>query len=190
VLTRFLVSQPLFLSKTIARAQPADDFLQRRTGESFMQMLCVWWTDEAASENRLATAAMGNQVSTIGEKMSNGQKDMMLGQREMMMASSVGRLRDDLMWLAAFHSTMATLLFIGAVKTGNPKLCVPYVPMSFSLAYMYDGAYGTKFDRVRANTEEILADPKQRKQFILPLGNRMMSPETYMHRILNAPDAK
>jgi hypothetical protein len=125
---------------------------------------------------------MGQTVSAIPQAMQDNQKIMMLGQREMMMASQVAKMRDDFRWLCAFDGTVLTLVTLGFLKTHNPRLLIPWVPMSFSLAYFYDAAYGTKFDRIRLGTEELLKN--ERAKFTVPAGNRMMSPEEYAVKII------
>lgn len=125
---------------------------------------------------------MGQAVSSIPQSMQDNQKVMMLGQREMMMATQVGKMRDDFRWLCAFDGTVLTLVTLGFLKTHNPRLLVPWIPMSFSLAYFYDAAYGTKFERIKIEAEEILKN--ERAKFAVPAGNRMMTPEEYSIKII------
>ncbi len=128
---------------------------------------------------------MGQKLSSIPEQMTERQKAMALAQRELMMAMQTAKLRDDFRWMCAFHCTMGTLLLLGAVKTHNPRLLVPLVPMGFSLSYVYDAAFGSKMERILHGAEEVLASERQR--FIVPRGNRMVEPEEYANILLAPP---
>lgn len=117
--------------------------------------------------------------------MQDNQKQAMLAQRELMLATQLAKMRDDFRWLCAFHGTLGTALLLRGMSSHNPAFLAPFIPMGFSLAYLYDAAYGDKFYRIMDNAEEILA--KDRGRFMLPAGNALMSPEDYAVKIMGVP---
>eukprot|EP00760_Papus_ankaliazontas_P015681 PhM_4_TR16662/c0_g3_i1/m.23589 len=120
---------------------------------------------------------MGSTSSRISDSMAEKQRHAALAQREMMLAVQLARLRDDLSWVCGFWAATSALGIMGAMRTGKGVLAFPMVPGSIMCAYMYDAAYGRKTARILEESENILR--KERERFVLPEGNRIMSPEEY-----------
>jgi hypothetical protein len=124
-------------------------------------------------------------MGQVADKMQDNQKSMMLAQREMMMATQIAMMRDNFQWFAMGYGTMAPLLVAGALKNKNPAMIIPLVPMSYGLWFNYDAAYGDKFERITKGAERVLAE--ERARLVVPQGNRMMSREEYMQRLVTPP---
>jgi len=45
-------------------------------------------------------------------------------------------------YFAVFYSLVIPGLFIGALKTQNPRLLIPFMPLTFSFLFQYDMFYG------------------------------------------------
>ena len=120
---------------------------------------------------------MGGYASKVSDGMTEKQKAMILAQREIMAAVGLARQRDDFMCFCIFASmVLPTAAFI-AWKKSNPVFLGPFVPISASLVYQWDAAYGSKISRMNRETEMILA--KERERFVVPRGNRLISQEAY-----------
>lgn len=81
-------------------------------------------------------------VMSAQSKMAESQKMMVARQMEMqqqmrerMMAAQVAGTRDLVRFFGTFFCLATAGLIAGAVKTKNPKLLAPLLPMSFVLAY-------------------------------------------------------
>eukprot|EP00672_Neobodo_designis_P017249 CAMPEP_0174850768 /NCGR_PEP_ID=MMETSP1114-20130205/21131_1 /TAXON_ID=312471 /ORGANISM="Neobodo designis, Strain CCAP 1951/1" /LENGTH=199 /DNA_ID=CAMNT_0016085255 /DNA_START=65 /DNA_END=662 /DNA_ORIENTATION=+ len=124
-------------------------------------------------------------MGQVADKMQDNQRSMMLAQREMMMATQVAMMRDNFEWLKMTYATMAPLFLLGAAKNKNPAMLIPLVPMSYGLWFNYDAAYGDKFERITTGAEKVLAE--ERSRLVVPQGNRMMSRDEYIARLVNPP---
>lgn len=114
---------------------------------------------------------MGNSVSSA---MSDAQAQAMKRQivmnreiQEKQMAMMLAWKRDMFHYFAAFYFSGLPLAVFAASK-GKHMAIVPFLPLSFVLAYQFDGAYGGKMNRVRVDAEELLRT--QPHLFALPGG--------------------
>lgn len=89
-------------------------------------------------------------------KMMQRQLAMQMAMRERMIAVSIAQARDMLMFYSAFVGVVAPALLIRGIRTRNPVMLAPLVPISFVLAYQYDMAYHTKMDRIFTAADGIL----------------------------------
>merc|ERR1712046_27832 len=95
-------------------------------------------------------------------------KKMAQKQREMQMSIEIARARDALQWYSGLYSAFVgtgTLAFL----VGRPFpsfAAVPLVLGGFSLANMYDAAYGSKMARVVKEAENIMVE--ERSRFVPP----------------------
>jgi len=100
---------------------------------------------------------MGSFIATgVKDTMEQTQRDMLLRQielnacqiRERQMAMNLARQRDMFNFQAAGAAFFFPLLLAGAVRTKNPGLAMPILPLSVVLAY------GNKMVRLRADADD------------------------------------
>ena len=84
--------------------------------------------------------------------------------RERQMSMQIARAREVVKYFGCFYCIMVTGGLIGAIKTKNPRLLIPAVPLSFVLTFQLDSAYGDLMLRARAEAENILIDERNRLQ--------------------------
>jgi hypothetical protein len=86
------------------------------------------------------------------------QKENGLKQRNFQMAMQMAAARDRVQWMGAAYGTVATAITLRLIaKKPVPGIvAVPMFVVGTVLAYQYDFAYGTKFERVRAEAEKIM----------------------------------
>eukprot|EP00112_Aurelia_sp_Birch-Aquarium-sp1_P009854 Seg2136.4 transcript_id=Seg2136.4/GoldUCD/mRNA.D3Y31 product="Plasminogen receptor" protein_id=Seg2136.4/GoldUCD/D3Y31 len=111
---------------------------------------------------------------TMDENMKKTQEFMLASQKmqmdrqmnmqrlmiEKQMASQIARAREMFDWVGSFYALASIGMFIGFSKTKKPSVLVPFVPLSFVVAYQAHLAYGNKIQRIRAEAERILAEEK------------------------------
>ncbi|KAL5016084.1 hypothetical protein ScPMuIL_005673 [Solemya velum] len=86
------------------------------------------------------------------------QLQMQNQMRERMMAMQIGRARELFYWLGSFY-TLATLgMLAGFERRRSPGMLVPFVPLTFIVAYQYDMAFGTKMTRIREEADKIMSE--------------------------------
>ena len=78
---------------------------------------------------------MADTMKKNGDTMMSNQKGIAMQQRQAMMASQVAMGRERLRYQCYFYGILFTLLPIGAIKTRNPMMLIPMLPVSFMLAY-------------------------------------------------------
>ena len=79
-----------------------------------------------------------------------------------------------MLYFQAFYFLAAPFLTIAAVKTKNPKIAAPVVPLSFSYVFQMDMAYGIPgraplMVRARQNAENII-DNQYDDYLLMPKG--------------------
>ncbi|KAJ8349601.1 hypothetical protein SKAU_G00247310 [Synaphobranchus kaupii] len=124
------------------------------------------------------------QVSTMGFLMSKSMDQSMKKQQEFMvlnsrlqlerqiqmqnqmrerqMAMQIAWSREFLKYYGAFFSLATLGLTAGALKQKRLGLFAPVVPLSFSLAYQVDLAYGTLMKRIKGEAEDIMVSEHER----------------------------
>ncbi|KXJ24040.1 plasminogen receptor (KT) [Exaiptasia diaphana] len=93
------------------------------------------------------------QQLQLGRQMQM-QTQMQRRQMSMMLAGS----REMFMWLASFYGIATVGMFAGYMKTKNPAVIAPFLPLSFIVGYQADYAYGNKIDRIRDEAERIMRE--------------------------------
>ena len=71
--------------------------------------------------------------------------------RKRMMATQLSRQREMFNWWLGFYSLASVGLIMGTIKTKNPAVITPLVPMSFVFGYQADMAVGNKMERILGN---------------------------------------
>eukprot|EP00794_Sanderia_malayensis_P008169 gene8169-9045_t len=109
---------------------------------------------------------------TMDDNMKKQQEFMIANQRATMerqmamqrlmfqkqMASQVARARELFDWLGSFYVLSSLGMFVGFAKTKKPAVLVPFVPLSFIVAYQAHLAYGGKIQKIRGEAEHILLE--------------------------------
>merc|ERR1712244_91966 len=95
------------------------------------------------------------------KKQMTNQLNMQNAMRERQIAMQIGVARERFEYFQAFYLLAAPFLTIAALKTKNPKIAAPVVPMSFGYAFQRDMAYGLPgraplMVRARQNAESII----------------------------------
>eukprot|EP00697_Spironema_sp_BW2_P008622 gnl/Spiro4/23266_TR11497_c0_g1_i1.p1 gnl/Spiro4/23266_TR11497_c0_g1~~gnl/Spiro4/23266_TR11497_c0_g1_i1.p1 ORF type:complete len:137 (-),score=24.51 gnl/Spiro4/23266_TR11497_c0_g1_i1:70-480(-) len=119
---------------------------------------------------------MGSSLSApMIEAQKSGQLAMFERQVEMQkqiarkqLAMQLAARRDLFHFFAGFSVLAFPALIIKGLKTGNKSFYAPLLPLGFILAYQYDGAYGSKVSRIRADAENLLTNSPE--LFELPHG--------------------
>ncbi|KAL9950451.1 hypothetical protein ACROYT_G042947 [Oculina patagonica] len=124
----------------------------------------------------------GAMKETMDENMKNQQEFMkenqkiVLGRqlqmqnamRERMMSMQLAGAREMFYWLASFYGIATVAMFAGFKKSKSPAALVPFLPLTFIVAYQADYVYGTKMSRIREEAEQIM---KEERSFLeLPTG--------------------
>jgi len=73
---------------------------------------------------------------------------------------------------------IAVFCILGFIKTRDPKVIAPLIPLSFAYAFQYDMCYGDMMERAIATSDELLVN--NRLKFILPEHSGIVSREEYM----------
>jgi len=76
--------------------------------------------------------------------------------RERIMAMQIAKTRELLYWLGSFYVLATIGMLSGYRRTKNPRVLLPFVPLSFVVGYQADFAYGSKISRIKAEAENIL----------------------------------
>lgn len=99
-----------------------------------------------------------NQEFMLASQRAQMERQMMMQNvmREQQMSIQLARGRDLFHWWAAFYVVAATGAVAGFRKTRKPGIIVPFLPLTFIVAYLGDMAYGTKMKRMRAEASHIL----------------------------------
>lgn len=82
------------------------------------------------------------KTSQMMEKQIKTQLTLQNEMRQKQIAMQIGMSRERFVYYNFFYCCLAPLLLIGGVKTKNPKLVVPLLPLSVAYAFQYDMAYG------------------------------------------------
>ena len=90
------------------------------------------------------------------EKQMAFQKELILKQRQMQMATQVAMGRERFWYYHWFVVTAATAMTLGFLKTKDPKVFAPLLPLSFAYAYQRDMLYEEMFDRVQGSVDELI----------------------------------
>ncbi|EDO44001.1 predicted protein [Nematostella vectensis] len=118
----------------------------------------------------MGSALGGAMKETMDENMKKNQEFMLASQklqmarqlqmqnlmREKQMSMMLAGSREMFTWIASFYSLATLGMFAGFLRTKKPSVVVPFLPLSFIVAYQYDYCYGHKIDRIRAEAERIL----------------------------------
>jgi len=76
--------------------------------------------------------------------------------RERMVAMQVAKARDLFYWLGSFYVVAGLAMVTGFARTKKPAAIAPLLPLTFVVAYQADLAYGTKLNRIKAESENIM----------------------------------
>ncbi|XP_043189508.1 plasminogen receptor (KT)-like isoform X4 [Amphibalanus amphitrite] len=71
-------------------------------------------------------------------------------------AMEIAAAREMFFWWAAFYGTALVGAIGGVRRAKKPGLLIPFVPLTFIVAYQADLAYGTKLSRITAEADSIL----------------------------------
>jgi hypothetical protein len=89
------------------------------------------------------------------------QLTMQMEMRNRMMAQQLAMVREAFNWYGSFY-VLATLgLVAGYVRTKNPGLIAPIIPLSFIVGYQGDMALGNKMERILSDADKILENEPQ-----------------------------
>lgn len=86
------------------------------------------------------------------------QIQMQNAMRERMMATQIASGKDIFYFLATFYGLSSIGMFAGFLKTKKPAVMVPFLPLTFIVAYQADFIYGNKMDRIRDEAERIMRE--------------------------------
>lgn len=89
--------------------------------------------------------------------------------------------RQTFKYYSGFYYTVAFLCTVGAIKTKNPKLIIPLIPLSFVYAFQYDMCYGDMMERAIKEADALIVDNPYK--FYLPDHSGIVSIPEY-ERIL------
>lgn len=76
---------------------------------------------------------------------------------------------------------------MGALKSKNPKILIPLLPLSFIYAFQHDMCYGDMMERAMSTADTLIVEHPLK--FAMPPHGGLVDPEEYM-RILNIKDGK
>jgi len=103
------------------------------------------------------------------QKMQLGrQLQMQNAMRERQMSMQLAGAREMFNWLASFYGIATLAMLAGFKKSRNPAALVPFLPLSFIVAYQADYIYGSKMSRIRDDAEKIMTE--ERSFLELPFG--------------------
>lgn len=90
----------------------------------------------------------------------NMERQMAMQQlmQQRQMAMQLARTREMFYWVASFAGTVGLVLVAGAMKTGNPRLLGPLLPLGFGVGYQYDLVVGNKLKRIRDDAEFLIRE--------------------------------
>ncbi|XP_068726773.1 plasminogen receptor (KT)-like [Montipora capricornis] len=103
------------------------------------------------------------------QKMQLGrQLQMQNAMRERQMSMQLAGAREMFYWLASFYGIATVGMLVGFKRSKSPAALVPFLPLTFIVAYQADYVYGTKMNRIRDEAENIM---KEERSFLeLPCG--------------------
>ncbi|XP_065070213.1 plasminogen receptor (KT)-like [Rhopilema esculentum] len=111
---------------------------------------------------------------TMDENMKKNQEFMLASQKmqmdrqmtmqklmiEKQMATKVAMAREMFDWLGSFYALASVGMFVGFAKSKKPTVLMPFVPLTFIVAYQAHLAYGNKIKRIRDEAENILKEER------------------------------
>jgi hypothetical protein len=104
-----------------------------------------------------------HKVEDVKNEVRSQVLQQMKLQREVQMAVNLARARDGLQWWGGLYAALAPPVIFAALSGKTPKrILAPVILGGFSLANMYDMAYGNKLVRITQEAELILAENKGR----------------------------
>jgi hypothetical protein len=116
------------------------------------------------------------------EKMLHNQKELMLKQRQLMMAHQFAIGKDRFMFFQVLYGFAVIGLPLRAIKTKNPGILAPLVPLSIVFAYQWDMFYGNKMARVKLDAENMI---REQPELFMPASNNMLMSEEEYKKMLN-----
>ena len=91
---------------------------------------------------------MAEGMAKNAVSMMNTQKKMSMQQRQLMMATQIAMGRERFRYMCYLYGLAYAGLPLIALKTKNPKMMFPLVPMGIFMAYNYDMLYGNMQIRI------------------------------------------
>lgn len=82
------------------------------------------------------------------DRQMERQIRMQLLMRERMVATQLAVVREAIYWWGGFYGLCLVGLTAGFLKTKNPGVIAPLVPLSFVVGYQADMAFGNKMERI------------------------------------------
>eukprot|EP00092_Neocalanus_flemingeri_P088195 GFUD01111410.1.p1 GENE.GFUD01111410.1~~GFUD01111410.1.p1 ORF type:complete len:154 (+),score=49.66 GFUD01111410.1:220-681(+) len=76
--------------------------------------------------------------------------------RERMVAMQIAKAREMFLWLGSFYVFAGGAMVAGFARTKKPAAIAPLLPLTFLVGYQADLAYGSKLNRIKAESENIL----------------------------------
>ncbi|XP_031568776.1 plasminogen receptor (KT)-like [Actinia tenebrosa] len=107
--------------------------------------------DENMKKNQQFMAE--NQKIVLGRQI---QMQRQMQQRQM--ATMLSGSREMFNWIASFYGLATVAMFAGYMKTKNPSIIAPFLPLSFIVGYQADYVYGNKIERIRDEAERIMRE--------------------------------
>jgi len=95
-------------------------------------------------------------MTEINRTTLERQIQMQNQMRERAAAMQVAKARDLFYWLGSFYVLAGLGMVAGFSRTRKPAAIAPLLPLTFIVAYHADLAYGTKLNRIKAESENIL----------------------------------
>jgi len=138
--------------------------------------------EEKTGKTKMGSALSGAMKETMDDNMKKNQEFMLetqkiqLGRqlqmqnamRERQMSMQLAAAREMFYWLASFYGIASVGMFAGFSKSKKPAVLIPFLPLTFIVAYQADYVYGTKMSRIREEAEHIM---KEERAFLeLPTG--------------------
>mmetsp|Transcript_140 Transcript_140/g.240 ORF Transcript_140/g.240 Transcript_140/m.240 type:complete len:156 (+) Transcript_140:51-518(+) len=105
------------------------------------------------------SAAIEDKVTEKAEYLLKKQKIKGLTARNTQMSMQLAMSRERMMWFSGFLGVVVTGLTAASIKRKaiHPG-CIALLPLGTSYGYMWDAAYGTKINRCREESKNIIED--------------------------------
>ena len=116
------------------------------------------------------------------------QIEMAMKQRQAQLAMQQALAKERFIYFSVLYGLACFALPIGAVKSKNPKLVIPLVPLTLNFLFQYDMIYGSMMLRARREAARIIREEPER--LFLPDGTGIVEQAQYNEIIGKSPDYK
>jgi len=111
------------------------------------------YVGKAMEENLNKNQQFMMEINRITLERQIQMQDQM---RERMVAMQVARAREMFYWFGSFYVLAGSAMMAAFSRTSRPSTLAPLLPLTFIVGYQADLAYGTKLNRIKAESENIL----------------------------------